>query len=276
MATSPIPFFISACDRHGRSPSGEVLIAGRNFESVAGHPGLRYGCGADSFVPLPPAAERWLVLQPAAASDFTLVEGGARVFRASIEVDGSKDDVLAFLQQSRARNLPYLGKRVQGGTGLLAVGGADSELECSSDAARLCGGTRSRLVAGDWSLCVAGNHGQSRVGRFGIAAAGTAGKAVAGDDAIAVAAEGGTAVAGAYGLVVGKGNVRLAVGREGAAVGTRLSLFQGDEGAVFIVRLGQAELGSSGVFTATVGQGAIEPGKWYRYHQGAMALAEGA
>lgn len=250
-------------------------MAGRAFASSSGHASLRYGCGSESFAPLQ-SSERWLVLQPESPDDFELLDGGARVFRATIEVDGPREEVLHFLAKSAARNLPHVGKSVSGGTGLVAVGGVDSELECTGAAARLCAGSRSKLSAGDWGLCVAGNHGVARSGRFGISVTGTSGQSVAGDGAIAVVAESGSAVAGIAGVAIGQGRARVSVGKGGTAIGTAQSLYRGDVGAVFIVRTGDPEHAEGGAFVATVGQAGVEAGKWYRFVDGAMIEFERA
>lgn len=273
MAASSSLFFLAACDRHGRSPGGEPLIAGQTFESKGGYPCLPYGCGAESFAPSP-GAERWLILVPEAGQDFQRTAGGARVYKARIDFDGNREGALAYLRRTSAKNLPHICKDVDAGTAGLAAGGLESTLTADNDAI-LCAGSRSQLTAKDASVCVAGAKARVQTGRFGVSVAGANGEAGAGDDGLAVTWNGGNAKAGAFGVAVGNGRCRIIVGEHGLAVGSSLCHFQGGSGATFVVRTVDSERKRLSTATAIVGLDGVRPGHWYRFHQGRFEEIEG-
>lgn len=266
MAATSSLFFLTACDRHGRSASGEPLIASKAFQCEKGYPCLPYGCGGESFAPLP-GAERWLILLAGSSDDFERVDGGARVYRATIDYDGDREGALAYLRRTGAKSFPHIYKEWTGPSASIALGGVDSTLSAEHDTL-LCAGARSRLVAKDFSVCVTGSKGKAQTGRFGVSVAGTTGEAVAGDEGVAISWNGGAAQAGPYGLAVGNGCSRIIVGEHALAVGSPQCHFKGGKGAVFIVRAFDHALAQPITATTIVGSAGIEPGHWYRFQNG--------
>ena len=261
----PPEFYITACDRHGRSPARESLVAGDEFTCESGYPALPFGCGHPSFIPFSGSAPRWLVLIASSGADIRRVEGGARVYRASIALDGDKESLCAYLRDSPARRLPHVFRRLDTNAPATFAGGFASTAHAGQDS-WLVGSGPSELQAGHASTCVTGAKGKAGVADLGVAVAGPGGSAAAGQGGVAVTWGGGQASAGAGGLVVADAPAALEVGPMGLAVGTRACRFRGGDGAHFIVRHADPDARNLATAIACVGIAGIKPDLWYAFN----------